>query len=115
MSTSLDGLELILRSVLSTKPWLRDPAVVPIPFRQDVYEEYISRDKAPKTPLKLGVFWTNGVVEPHPPISRALRLVAEAVKSAGHKVSGYLLLCRCEYLWTDLLGYGLESSISSGG
>ncbi|KAL9112148.1 MAG: hypothetical protein Q9227_003525 [Pyrenula ochraceoflavens] len=92
MSTSLGGLELILRSVLSTKPWIRDPAVVPIPFRQDVIDEYLSRAesngrvKATEQPLKLGIFWNDGLVGPHPPITRGLHMLNQAVKKAGHKV-----------------------------
>lgn len=92
MSTSLGGLELIVRSVLSTEPWLRDPAVVPIPFRQDIADAYLSRANpdgtaiVSKAPLKLGIFWTDKVVGPHPPIIRGLRMINDAVKKAGHKV-----------------------------
>ncbi|KAI1268908.1 amidase signature domain-containing protein [Xylariaceae sp. FL1019] len=92
MSTSLGGLNLLLRSNLSTKPWLRDPAVVPIPFRDDIVEEYESRAKpdgtatASKRPLKLGILWTDDYVQPHPPITRGLRTVVDAVTRAGHKV-----------------------------
>lgn len=94
MSTSLGGLKLGLQSVLSTQPWLRDPAVVPINFRQDVYEAFASRAgsrgqaKADTAPLKLGVFWRDNVVEPHPPIQRGLKMLVEAVRAAGHTVSG---------------------------
>lgn len=92
LSTSLDGLDLIFRGILSTEPWLRDPAVVPMPFRQSVVEEYMSRVdqtgalKESKRPLKLGIFWTDGVVQPHPPIARGLKKVVTAVKQAGHSV-----------------------------
>jgi amidase len=92
MSTSLDGLKLALESVLSTQPWLRDPAVVPIPFRQEVVDAYLSRAetdgtaKPSATPLKLGVLWSDGVVAPQPPVLRGLRMVVDAVKKFGHKV-----------------------------
>lgn len=90
LSTSLDGLGLMLKSVLSTSPWLRDPAVVPIPFRQDVVDTYLSRatpDGAARgNPLKLGVLWSDNVVGLHPPILRGLRMVADAVHKGGHKV-----------------------------
>lgn len=92
LSTSLGGLELILRSILSTKPWLNDPAVVPIPFRQEIVDEYLSRaepggtSKLSGPPLKLGVMWTDGVVGPQPPIIRGLHMVVDAVSRAGHKV-----------------------------
>lgn len=63
LSTSLGGLELALRSVLSARPWERDPAVVPIPFRQEVIDIYRGRAgsdgaaKPSEQPLKLGVLW----------------------------------------------------------
>ena len=92
LSTSLTGLELIFRSFLLTEPWLRDPAVVPIPFRQEIVDAYLSRAeangaaKASGLPLKLGVLWTDGVVGPQPPITRGLCMVVDAVRRAGHKV-----------------------------
>lgn len=89
LSTSLGGLELILRSILSTKPWLNDPAVVPMPFRQEIVDEYLSRAEPAKLsglPLKLGVLWHDGVVGPQPPIIRGLHMVVDAVRRAGHKV-----------------------------
>ncbi|KAF8432859.1 amidase signature domain-containing protein [Terfezia claveryi] len=93
LSTSLDGLQLIMSSVLSTKPWLRDPEVVSIPWRQQAADEVLHRASAEngsakpgELPLKLGIFWTNGEVEPQPPIRRGLRMVVEAVQKAGHKV-----------------------------
>ncbi|KAK3398744.1 amidase signature domain-containing protein [Sordaria brevicollis] len=91
MSTSLEGCELALKSVLSTRPWVQDPAVVPIPYRQEVLDDVLSRAEASgkvKTgkPLKLGILWRDGAVEPHPPIRRGMAMVAEAVKKAGHKL-----------------------------
>lgn len=93
LGTSLDALELLLKSVLSKKPWERDPSVVPIPFRQEVIDSYSSRVdgqghvKPAAKPLKIGVLWTDGVVGPHPPVLRGLRMVHDALKSSGHKVS----------------------------
>ncbi|KID87241.1 general amidase [Metarhizium guizhouense ARSEF 977] len=92
LSTSLDGLELIFRGILSTKPWLNDPAVVPMPFRQALVDDYTCRVelngsvKKSKQPLKLGVLWTDGLVQPHPPVTRGLNTVVAALKQAGHLV-----------------------------
>ncbi|KAI1429947.1 amidase signature domain-containing protein [Xylaria sp. FL1777] len=91
LSTSLQGLNLLLRADLSTKPWLRDPAVVPIPFRDEIATEFESRANPDGTandaiPLKLGVLWTDGIIQPHPPITRGLNIVVEAMRSAGHKI-----------------------------
>jgi uncharacterized membrane protein YfbV (UPF0208 family) len=40
-----------------------------------------------KTPLKLGIYWTDEVVGPQPPILRGLRTVVNTLKNAGHKVT----------------------------
>ncbi|KAK3169594.1 hypothetical protein OEA41_008978 [Lepraria neglecta] len=40
-----------------------------------------------KLPLKLGVFGTDGVVGPQPPIKRILRIVHDVLKSMGHKLA----------------------------
>ncbi|KAI1213560.1 amidase [Annulohypoxylon truncatum] len=92
LSTSIDGIGLLLESILSTQPWIRDPAVVPVPFRQDVVDDYLQRVNTDGTAkqghrsLKLGILWSDGVVHPHPPVTRGLHMVANAIKKAGHKV-----------------------------
>lgn len=64
------------------------PPSCPSPFRQHVVEECTRRADPGNSasPLKLGILWTDGIVRPHPPIYRGLKMVAEAVKQAGHKV-----------------------------
>ncbi|KAI5457488.1 amidase signature domain-containing protein [Mariannaea sp. PMI_226] len=92
MATSIDALLLVFKSVLSTKPWVRDPNVVPLPFRQDMYDSFLARAdgegkaKPSVLPLKIGVLWTDGTVGPHPPVLRGLRMVADALRSCGHKI-----------------------------
>ncbi|KAK4454174.1 Acetamidase [Podospora aff. communis PSN243] len=69
-----------------------DPAVVPIPFREEqlsgVQGRADERGKAKESllPLKLGVLWTDKTVGPHPPILRGLHQVVNAFRAAGHKV-----------------------------
>lgn len=92
MGTSLDALELLLKSILSTTPWKYDPAVVPVPFRQDVIDSYMSRvdyqghAKSTGQALKIGVLWSDGVVGPHPPVLRGLHMAHDALERSGHKV-----------------------------
>ena len=81
-----------MKSVLSTKPWLRDPEVVTIPWRQSLVDSTLSRaspdgSSNKNIPLKLGIYWTNNAVGPQPPIDRGLHLVVETLRKAGHKVS----------------------------
>jgi amidase len=84
MSTSLLGLKLIMTSLLSTKPWFRDPSVVPMPWR----EEKESIDGK----LCFAVLRNDRMVQPHPPIARGIEMVVDAVKNSGHTV-------RILFLW----------------
>ena len=91
MSQSLDSLFLLISSILSTQPWLRDPKVLPMPWRQEVTDATLARTtsngyRTGKESLKFGVLWNDGVVTPHPPIQRGLHLVVKAIKNAGHNV-----------------------------
>lgn len=91
LGRSIESLYLVLTSVLSTEPWLRDPYVVPLPWRQQLVDTILEEPSVdgavnPGRPLKLGIFWTDNVVTPHPPITRGLKIVVDAVKRAGHKV-----------------------------
>lgn len=100
LGSSLSGIELGLRSVLSTEPWLRDPAVTPMPFREDILTHYLSRatangqavDEEGRKPLKLGVLWTDGVVGLHPPVQRGMHMVVDALRASGHKAC-HTLVC----------------------
>ena len=92
MVASIEAIALVLNSLLSTKPWLRDPNVVPILWRPDIVQQTLDRGnigKAISKPLKLEIFWTDGMVTPQPPIGRGLRIVANAVRKAGHKLGPY--------------------------
>ena len=91
LGTSLDVIHLVFSLILATKPWLRDPYLVPISWHQDIVEQTLARATSKgiandQRPLKLGIYWTDNVVTPHPPVARGLRTVVERVKQAGHKV-----------------------------
>jgi amidase len=67
LSNSIDALRLVMSSVLSTQPWLRDPEVVTIPWREALVQSTLSRASIDGSsnntlPLKLGIYWTDGVV-----------------------------------------------------
>lgn len=91
LGTSLDALKLVIASVLSTKPWLRDPWVTNMPWRQEIVDSTLARASADgsahkQVSFKFGMFWTDQVVGPQPPIVRGLRTVSETLEKAGHKV-----------------------------
>ncbi|KAK2867973.1 hypothetical protein FQN49_003291 [Arthroderma sp. PD_2] len=92
LSTSPDAIELLMKSMLSTKPWLRDPEVVSIPWREEIAAETLARAapdgsaKDGQKPLKFGILYTDNIITPHPPVTRGLHVLEDAVKKAGHKV-----------------------------
>ena len=91
MGTTIDVVKLVMASVLSTEPWLRDPNVVNMPWDSEMVRSTLTRANRDgsankERPLKIGVFWTDGVVTPQPPIRRGLKIVRDVLKSMGHKV-----------------------------
>ncbi|EXJ80162.1 hypothetical protein A1O1_08304 [Capronia coronata CBS 617.96] len=80
LARSLSSLVTIMQTVIQSKPWVLDPKVVPIPWRQDMYEEIQSR------PMRIGILVDDGVVKVHPPIERVLKELEAKLKSAGHEV-----------------------------
>ncbi|KAL1859493.1 hypothetical protein Daus18300_009638 [Diaporthe australafricana] len=76
MARTLDDIALEARTVVDSQPWLHDPRMVPIPWR-DV--------KLPEK-LKIAVMWNDGVVTPTPPVSRTLQLTVEKLQAAGHEI-----------------------------
>ena len=77
LSTSLEGVKMFMKTVINGKPWLNEPSLVPIPWRDQ--ESYLEKPSGKK--LKIGVIWHDCVVKPHPPIMRALQEVVEKLKA----------------------------------
>ncbi|KAL8909509.1 MAG: hypothetical protein Q9207_000189 [Kuettlingeria erythrocarpa] len=80
LAPSISALQLLVRSLLSQEPWLHDPLVHPMPWRE-------SDTKLPaETPLTFAVLRHDGIVSVHPPIRRAIETVVEALQKQGHTV-----------------------------
>ncbi|KAL8730858.1 MAG: hypothetical protein Q9166_003785 [cf. Caloplaca sp. 2 TL-2023] len=71
LSTSLEGVKLFMKTVLSAKPWLEEPSCLPMPWRDHATHLPTSNGKK----LRVAVLWSDEVVKPHPPIIRALNEV----------------------------------------
>lgn len=76
LSTSLDGIKLFMKTLVDAQPWLREPAMLPFPWKDDV--DWTLKDK--KRKLKIAVLWDDGIVKPHPPVLRALQEVTERLR-----------------------------------
>ncbi|CCG80781.1 Putative amidase C550.07 [Taphrina deformans PYCC 5710] len=76
LAHSRTDLELWMKAVLSREPWLREPSILPIPWR--------SVEK--KQNLRIAVMWSDGIVKPLPPVARALTQVAAILRNSGMSV-----------------------------
>ncbi|KAJ3531999.1 hypothetical protein NM688_g7491 [Phlebia brevispora] len=81
IATSARDLALFCRTMLQYEPWLIEPPLLEIPWKQDVVEGKGIADK-----LCIAILWDDGVVLPHPPILDALKRTKEALLAAGHEV-----------------------------
>jgi amidase len=86
------SLRLVTKALLSQKPWLHDPMVLEMPWRGDQEAEMarlveVGKGRVPgDKKLAFGVVRTDGVVNPTPPVVRAINIVVDALREAGHVV-----------------------------
>lgn len=71
-----------MTSLIAQKPWLYDPQAVPIPWRTE--EEVLLKK------LCFGFGMGDGVVNPTPPLRRAMEMTKAALLAAGHEVIEYI-------------------------
>ncbi|CAG8961864.1 hypothetical protein HYFRA_00013664 [Hymenoscyphus fraxineus] len=87
LATSVGALRLVVKGILSTDPWLHDPLVAEIPWR-DEHEKVvldIVKDGSGGQ-LCFGIMRNDGVIHPQPPLKRALDIVIKTIEKLGHKV-----------------------------
>lgn len=85
LATNAASLCLATKALLSQNPWLHDPLVHEIPWREEQYQEAMRLTTSDEK-LCFGLIETDGVVNPIPPVYRALGIVVAALRSAGHTV-----------------------------
>jgi amidase len=78
LSTSVEGLRIFMKTIIDSEPWLTEPALIPMPWR--------TYDVPQNRPLRIGVLRHDGIVRPHPPVSRALMLVSTALRENNIEV-----------------------------
>ncbi|KAG9312106.1 amidase signature domain-containing protein [Chiua virens] len=74
MCRSARDLGMLIKAVQDTKPWLKDPMLLPIPLQVP--------DISQRT-LRVGIMMHDGVVLPHPPLLRALNLAKEKLGASS--------------------------------
>ena len=87
LSTTAGGLRLAMKSILSQEPWLHDPMVNEIPWRDEEEKEILDLIKSTDNgKLAFGVLENDGIVTPLPPVRRAIDMVVKTLEKLGHKV-----------------------------
>ncbi|EMD32640.1 hypothetical protein CERSUDRAFT_118670 [Gelatoporia subvermispora B] len=81
IATSGRDLSLFCRVMLQYEPWLVEPQLLEIPWKQHVVDGEGIPEK-----LSIAILWDDGVVGPHPPILDALKRTKDALLAAGHEV-----------------------------
>lgn len=86
LASTVRSARLITKSILSQKPWESDPAVIEMPWREAGEQAVWDTVNSSLDQLSFGVMRNDGIVTPHPPVARAVQLVARAMEKAGHQV-----------------------------
>lgn len=85
LATTARSLTFVTKSILLKEPWMFDPAVHEIPWRDAQQQDLWNSVKSSQGGLAFGVLKTDGLVNPQPPVARAVQMVVDAVQKAGHK------------------------------
>ncbi|KAF1935409.1 general amidase-like protein GmdB [Clathrospora elynae] len=75
-SRSLRDLELFMTTVLSQKPYMQDPQLIPLPWT--------GLNTKAKRPLKIGIIENNGFIDPQPPVKRAIAWARQRLSDPKH-------------------------------
>ena len=81
MATSVEAVELFMKTIVQSQPWLQDPGCIPLPWNQANVDSIASNGK-----LRIGVFDWDGVCFPQPPIRNAMKKAVVALEAAGHEL-----------------------------
>lgn len=81
LATSVGALKLAFKSLLSQEPWLYDPLVADIPWREEYARFGQNGEK-----MTFAVLKSDGAVRCHPPVNRAIDIAVQAARSLGHEV-----------------------------
>ncbi|KAK7906007.1 hypothetical protein LTR67_000732 [Exophiala xenobiotica] len=78
LANSLADINLMQKAILDQEPWEEETSLVPLPWRSAPVVE--------PSQITVGVIWDDGVVHPHPPVTRGLKHAVSKLKAAGVKM-----------------------------
>jgi Asp-tRNA(Asn)/Glu-tRNA(Gln) amidotransferase A subunit family amidase len=77
LSTSLGGVKLFMKTLIDSKPWLREPSLLPFPWKT---ESQLTATANGGKKLKIAILSDDGIVKPHPPVLRAINTIVDKLK-----------------------------------
>lgn len=89
LATSIGGLKLLFKAILSQEPWQYDPLSLPLPWRDHVVDQtkkLITKKDGTSSQLTFGILRHDGRVEPQPPVKVAMDFMERILKDSGHQV-----------------------------
>ncbi|KAH7109600.1 amidase signature domain-containing protein [Dendryphion nanum] len=89
MSTDLKSLIQLMKWVINCNSWQDDCKVVDMPWRDSVFTNTCSRICQPGRSdgsLVFAIMQSDGEVNPHPPVQRAIAMVTTALRERGYEV-----------------------------
>jgi amidase len=87
LATSVGALKLVIKALLTQEPWLHDPLVAEIPWRDEQEQAVLDIVNASGGgQLAFGVSKSDGIVNCQPPVRRAIDIVVKTAEKLGHKV-----------------------------
>lgn len=88
LASTIRSLKFIFKTILGTEPWLQDPLVIELPWRDAHAQQLLdcASESRQNGKLAFGILEQDDVVTPDPPVQRAIRMVAEVLRKAGHDV-----------------------------
>lgn len=91
MATTARSLKMIFKAILEQSPWLHDPQVLELPWKSSTESQVEALVNTDPSALVFAIMRDDRVVQPHPPVRRALFLVEGMLKRRGHQVSDIAL------------------------
>ncbi|CAK7212074.1 hypothetical protein SBRCBS47491_001346 [Sporothrix bragantina] len=85
MSGSAAGLKMMLQAVLAQQPWLHDPAVVEMPWRESLAAMLPASAEEMGEVLTFGMCPSDEATAPTPPVRRAFETVKALIEKLGHQ------------------------------
>lgn len=93
MGKDVDSIVLAMRALLCPHMFQLDPAVPPIPFRNEIYES--------KAKLRIGFYTNDGYLPCIPAVERAMEMAKDALQKKGHTLVAFQPP-RVQYMFTEL-------------